>query len=114
MAKREFTSQGLILSPAVYKSSKEVTDVAKKNGWKYVECPGETINCDITAIFDSSSVDGNLLLDFLTHRVNARATASQENLQKIISYWENECTEDGSGKKIIKMMLLMVIIFKGL
>ena len=47
---KAFSSQGLILNPGAYYSSKEVTDVAKQNGWKYVECPGEHINCDITYI----------------------------------------------------------------
>jgi len=109
---KAFSSQGLILNPGAYHSSKEVTDVAKKNGWKYVECPGETRLCDI-AIFDGSSVEGNHLLDFLTHWVNVSQAASQENLQKILNFWENECTENCHGKKKVKMMLSMVIIFKG-
>ena len=77
-----------------------------------MECPGETRLCDITAIFDGSSVEGNHLLDFLTHWVNVSQTASQENLQKILNFWENECTENCHGKKKVKMMLSMVIIFK--
>ena len=62
-----FSSEGIIPNPDVYYSSKEVADVAKKNGWKYVECPGERATSNITAIFDRSSVEGNFLLDF--HRV---------------------------------------------
>ena len=109
---KAFSPQGLILNPAAYYSSKEVKDVAKKNGWKYVECPGETINCNITTIFDRSSVEGNHLLNFLTHWVNVRVTTSQENLGKILNFWENECIEDIPGIKTVKMVVGMVIIFK--
>ena len=109
---KAFSSQGLILNPGAYYSSKDVTDVAKKNGWKYVECPGDPINCDITAIFDRSSVEGNHLLDFLTHWVNVRITASHENLLKILNFWENECIGDIPGVKKVKMVVRMVVIFK--
>jgi len=108
-----FSSQNLILEPGQYYSNKEVREVAKKNGWKYVECPGESVALDITNIFDHSSVKGNLLLDFLTHRINVGSTTSQENLQKILKYWENECAEDGDGRKIVNLTTRTSIIFKG-
>ncbi|XP_078381533.1 histamine N-methyltransferase-like [Oculina patagonica] len=111
--KRMFSDQGLILNPGAYYSSKEVRDVAEKSGWKYVECPGETKSLDITAIFDRSSEQGNKLLDFLTHCVNVRETASQDNLMKVLNFWQNECTEDGRGKKIIGLKTRAVIILKG-
>ena len=109
-----FSSQDLVCSPGSYYSNKEVTDVAKKNGWKYVECSGESITGDITAIFDRTSEEGNLLLDFLTQCVNVSLSTSQENLQKILNFWENECTDDGNGKKIISFQTRTVIIFKGI
>ena len=110
---QEFSSQGLILNAETYYSSKEVKDVAEKNGWKYAECPGETRMCDITAIFDRSSVKGNRLLDFLTSRLNVAETVSQENLQIILDFWENECFEDCHGRKIVTMRMVTVFIFKG-
>jgi len=109
-----FSSQGFVLSPGSYYSNTDVTDVAKKNGWKYVECSGETTTCDITAIFDPSSVAGNRLLDFLTQWVNIRQTASQESLQKILNFWENESFEDGHGRKVVKFQTKTVMIFKGI
>lgn len=111
---KEFSSHNLVLNPGQYYSNREVTDVAKKNGWKCVECPGEFRALDITAIFDRSSVEGNLLLDFLTHWVNVSQTASQANLEKILKYWENECFEDDLGRKVVNMSLRTTIIFKGL
>ncbi|XP_078381532.1 histamine N-methyltransferase-like [Oculina patagonica] len=112
---RMFSDHGLILNPEVYNSNKDVRDLAKKNGWKYVECPGETISLDITAIFDRSSEQGNKLLDFLTQCVNVRETASQDNLMKILKFWQNECIDDGRGRKIITgWKLRAVIILKGL
>ena len=88
--------------------------MAKKNGWKYVECSGESIIGDLTAIFDCSSEQGNLLLDFLTQCVNVSLSTSQENLQKILNFWENECIDDGNGKKRISFQTGTVIIFKGI
>ena len=85
----------------------------KRNGWKYVQCPGETMTCDITAIFDRSSVEGNCLLDFLTHCVNFRLTASQDKLQKILTFWQDECIEDGCGRKLIRWQTRAVMIIKG-
>ena len=111
---RAFSSQGLIQNPGAYRSNKEITDVAKKNRWKYVECSGENKNLDITAIFDSSSVDGNHLLDFITHWAHVRMTAGPENLQKILDFWANECFEDGHGRKLANFQLKTVVIFKGL
>ena len=111
---KEFSSQGLILNPGAYYSNKDVLDVARKYGWKYVECPGDTRLSDITAIFYHSSVEGNLLLDFLTHWVNIRETVGEENLQKILSFWEKECIVDDSGKKMVNFQSKAVMIFKGM
>ena len=40
-----FSSEGLILISGSYYSSKEVIDIAKRNGWKYKECSGESVSC---------------------------------------------------------------------
>ena len=111
---RAFSEKGLILNPGAFYSNRDIRDVAEKNGWKYVECPGETRPCDITAIFDSSSQQGNKLLDFLTHCVNVRATVSQENLMKILNFWQNECVDNDSRRKIIRWKIRAVLILKGL
>ena len=111
---RVFSGQGFILIPGVYCSNKDVRDVAEKNGWKYVECPGETRPCDIAAIFDHSSQQGNKLLDFLTHCVNVRETVSQDSLMKILSFWQNQCVDDHRGRKILRWKTRAVIILKGM
>ncbi|XP_078381536.1 histamine N-methyltransferase-like [Oculina patagonica] len=111
---RVFSDQGLILNPGAYYSNKDVRDVAEKNGWKYVECPANFKPCDITAIFDRSSEQGNKLLDFLTHCVNVRETANQDNLKKIFRFWQNVCVDDDLGRKIIHWKTRAVIILKGL
>ena len=109
---RVFSAQGITLNPGAYYNNKDVRDVAEKNGWKYVECPGETSPCDITAIFDHSSQQGNKLLDFLTHCVNVRETVSQDSLKKILSFWQNQCVDDDRRRKIIGWKTRAAIIFK--
>ena len=111
---RAFSPQGLILNPGAFYSNRQVKDVAEKNGWKYVECSGESKTCDITAIFDASSHEGNRLLDFLTHWVNVRTTASDDELRKILKFWENESVDDGHGKKEVTMRMGAIVIFKGM
>ena len=111
---RTFSTQGVVFNPGAYLSNKHVKDIADKNGWKYVECPGETKTCDITAIFEQSSPKGNQLLDFLTHWVNVRMTASEDNLRKILGFWKDECVDNGHGKKLVKMAMGAVVILKGM
>ena len=111
---REFSPQGLILNPGAFYSNRHVKDVAEKNGWKYVECSGESKTCDITAIFDASSQEGNRLLDFVTHWADVRGTASGNELRKILKFWENESVVDGHGKKEVTMRMGAVVIFKGM
>ena len=106
-----FSSEGIIPYPEAYYSNKEVVDVAKRNGWKHVQCPGEAVT---TAIFDRCSVEGNLLLDFLTKWLSVSQTLGQEKLQKILHYWENECITDDRGRKMVDLVSRTVIIFKGM
>jgi len=109
-----FSSEGIIPYPEAYYSNK-VVDVAKRNDWKYVECPGEAATCNITAIFDRFSVEGKLLLDFLTEWLDVSQTLSQEKLQKILPhYWESECITDDHGRKMVDLVSRTVIIFKGI
>ena len=109
-----FSSRGMILNREAYHDSKDITDVAKKNRWKYVKCPSDIKICDITAIFDRSSVEGNHLLAFLTHWANIRLTSSQENQQKILSFWKDQCIEDGRGRKMLTWKTRAVMIIKGM
>ena len=111
---RTFSAQGMVLNRGAYYCNKDVKDVAEKNNWKYAECSGESKTCDITAIFDGSSQEGNLLLDFLTYWVDVRATPSKDDLQKILNFWKNASVDDGHGKKVITLKMRAVIILKGL
>ncbi|XP_068708413.1 histamine N-methyltransferase-like [Montipora foliosa] len=111
---KALSSEGVILSPGSYYSNKEVTDVAKRYGWNYVECPGEGTNGDLSAIFDPLSENGSLLLDFLTQRINTRRTVSKEKLQKILNFWESECTEIDNGRMMISFQTRTVMILKGI
>lgn len=102
------------MNPGAYYNSKDITDVAKRNGWKYVECPGHPKTLGITAIFDHSSVRGNHLLDFLTHWANIRLTASRENFQKILNFWADEYTANDRGRKMISVPIKTVLVLKGM
>ena len=61
---KAFSSQGFISCPGAYRSNKDVTDVAKKNGWKFVECSGESTTGDITTIFDPTLKEGKSFAGF--------------------------------------------------
>jgi len=109
-----FSPMGVVLSPKSYTNHNEIIAVAKKQGWKYEECVGQEIALDVTAMFDPNSDEGNRLLNFLTQCTNIRQTANPEDLKKILDFWQTESPEDGNGKKIYKIPLKTVMIYKNM
>ena len=64
--------------------SEKITEVAKKNGWKFQVYTME-YSIDVTEVFDPNSSGGNLLLDFLTLTANFRETADKQQVEETVS-----------------------------
>ena len=92
---------------------KDVIAVAREKGWKCFECPGDSNYLDITAIFDSSSREGNDLLDFLTDMIDVRKNEQRATVQKILKFWKNQSFLSEKGKRIVELWDKAVIILKG-
>ena len=92
--------------------NKNVVAVAKQKGWKYFICPGDSKSLDITAIFDSSSLEGNYLFDFLTFRMDVRQN-EKETVEKILKFWKEQSRINENGRRIVELRDNAVIIVKG-
>ncbi|KAJ7370428.1 hypothetical protein OS493_032318 [Desmophyllum pertusum] len=100
-------------SVASYPRNGDVIAVARERGWKYLVCPGDSNNLDITTIFDSFSREGNYLLDFLSNRVNVRQNEEKESVEKILTFWEEKSSTNDHGRRIVELRDNAVIILKG-
>ena len=90
-----------------------VVDVARKKGWKYFVCSGDFKRLDITSIFNSSSLEGNSLLDFLTYRKDFRQNENSETVEKMLKFWEEQSSINEQGKRVVELGDNAVIIVKG-
>ena len=72
------TSEGLEIS-------NEIVKFAKKYGWHYV-IYSVNLQLDVTDVFFPDSVEGNLLLDFLTNTENYRCNVSALELNETLDY----------------------------
>ena len=93
--------------------NKDVVSIAIKRGWKFFACPGDSNSLDITTIFDSSSREGNYLLDFLTNRVQLRQNEEMETVRKILKFWKQQSFVNAEGRRIVDIRDHAVIIVKG-
>ncbi|XP_078378537.1 histamine N-methyltransferase-like [Oculina patagonica] len=93
--------------------NRDVVATATQRGWRHFACPGDSNNLDITNIFDSSSREGNNLLDFLTNRVDVRQNEEKETLERILKFWKDQSFMSEQGRKIVKLRDNAVIILKG-
>ena len=92
--------------------NKDVVAVAKQKGWKYFACSGDSNELDITNIFDSSSRQGNHLLNFLTNRRELRQNEKKETVEKILKFWEEHSFVNAQGRRIVQLRDNAVIILK--
>lgn len=101
-------------SPSIPRN-RDVIAVAIQQGWKYFACTGDSKHLDITVIFDSSSSDGNYLLDFLTDKINARQNnEKQETVERILNFWEEQSFINEQGRRVVELKDNAVVILKGL
>ena len=94
--------------------NKNVAAVAQQRGWKYFTCSGDTNKLDITTIFDSSSLEGGYLLDFLTNRMDVRQREEKETVEEFLKFWEKQSYLNEQGRRIVELRDNAVIILKGL
>ena len=92
--------------------NRDVVALASQRGWKYLTCVGDSKKLDITAIFDSSSREGNYLLDFLTDRIDVRKNNSKETSKKVLKFWEEQSFINEHGRRILELKDNAVIIIK--
>ena len=90
-----------------------VVDVARQKGWKYFVCSGDFKSLDITAIFNSASLEGNYLLDFLTYRMGVRQNENSETVEKMLKFWQEQSSINEQGKRVVELGDNAVIIVKG-
>ena len=106
---RKFPNQR---SPS-FPRNRDVVAVAEQRGWNYFACPGDCNILDITDIFDSSSIVGNYLLDFLTNEENVRLKEDKETVERILKFWKRQSYVNEDGRRIVGIMDNAVIILKG-
>ena len=108
----KFHDNGKFQFPGVkYHCNQDVVAVAKKYNFPYEEYSKE-FHLDVTEVFDAKSEKGNSLLDFITHTMNFRATASCEEVEEVLKFLE-EVSSVEDGKRLAKGRNVAVIIKKG-
>ena len=93
--------------------NRDVVAVAEQRGWNYFACPGDCNILDITDIFDSSSIVGNYLLDFLTNEKDVRLKEDKETVEEILKFWKGQSYINEEGRRIVGIIDNAVVILKG-
>ena len=108
----KFHDNGKFQFPGVkYHCNQDVVAVAKKYNFPYEEYSKE-FHLDVTEVFDAKSEKGNSLLDFITHTMNFRATASCEEVEEVLKFLE-EVSSVEDGKRLAKGRCWALMIKKG-
>ena len=92
-------------------STQTLIDVAAKNGWRH-EVYHLDQYVDVTTIFDETSVEGNLLLDFLTQTVNFRTVNDKKRVTEVIQFWLDNAVVSDDGRMLVQGKLGVIVIFK--
>jgi len=87
-------------------------DITKRNNWKYEELSKAHYTVDVSSCFDESSTEGQLLLDFLTHKQDFRVTADRMLYKDVIEFLNEESFTDENGKKLVKPKFIAFVIYK--
>lgn len=93
-------------------SEMDLVSIAKRNNWKYEELCKTHYTVDITSCFDDSSIEGGLLLDFMTHCQDFRSTADRTFQDEVMNFLNEESTTDDNGNKLVKPEITAVVIYK--
>ena len=88
----------------------KLIQIANENGWKHevytIEYP-----IDVTEVFDAQSTEGNLLLDFLTHKVNFRETADKQLVEETLALIK-DLSAVKDGKRFGEKKESLVVLYK--
>jgi len=90
----------------------DLVNIAVRNNWKYEELWRTNYSVDISSCFDESSEEGSLLLDFLTHKQDFRATADEAFYNEVVDFLNEQSISDDNGRKLIKPEITAVVIYK--
>ena len=85
----------------IYDVVDKMIQIANRNGLK-IEVHDQEYSIDVTEVFDPHSIEGNLLLDFLTQTENFRNTEDKEFVEEMLSFIRDlTVVKDGKlfGKK---------------
>ncbi|XP_031560797.1 histamine N-methyltransferase-like [Actinia tenebrosa] len=86
----------------------DIVAIADKCGWKY-ELFNQEYNVDVTDVFDENSIEGNLLLDFLTYVQEFRKTADKKKTKETLELIrESSMVKDGKRFGTRKDQLLFL------
>ncbi|XP_068670342.1 histamine N-methyltransferase-like [Montipora foliosa] len=90
--------------------AEKLVEIAKSKAWKH-EVYTREYSIDVTDVFDPKSIEGNLLLDFLTHMVNFRETAEKQLVEGTLSLIRDHTTLK-SGKRLGKKKDSLIAIYR--
>ena len=94
-----------------YRTSEAIADFAVKNGWKQQQYWYD-FQIDITEIFDEYSVEGNLLLDFITQTKDFRVVTEKIRVAKVLKHWLEDSVLGSNGASLVQGKIGAVVIFK--
>ena len=90
----------------------DLVDIAEGNSWKYEKLRKSHYPCDISSCFDESSKEGSILLDFLTHQQDFRATADKTVYKEVMEFLNEESRTDENGRILIEPQMTAVVFYK--
>lgn len=93
-------------------TDQELTAIAEKCGWNYCVPKKEQFEINVTACLRESTVEGDLLIDFLTQQQNFRASADQALFNSVMEMIESKASKNDSGEMFVKGENAAVIIYK--
>lgn len=92
-------------------TKEDLATIAAESGWMY-DVIRQEFAIDVTPCFGEHSDQGDLLLDFLTHQKNFRATADQELINEVMDFFQELIAIDEAGRKFLKGEMAAVVIEK--
>lgn len=99
---------GDVANNSLHDRAETLIQIANKNGWKHEVCTIE-YPIDVTEVFDPQSTEGNLLLDFLTHKVNFQGTADKQLVEGLLALIK-DLSVVKEGKRIGKGIECLIVI----
>lgn len=92
-------------------TKEDLAKIAEERGWTH-DVIRQEFTIDVTPCFGEPSDQADLLLDWLTHQKNFRATADQELINEVMSFFRELLTTDEGGRKFLKGEMAAVVIEK--